>query len=342
MYWFMSKRSLFWGQASGKLGEAVYYRAGGEQRTRAYTATVKNPKSRNQAIQRTKMNNLVAVFKGTKSFVNSFMVPSKSGRSPFNEFVSENIRRATYLASNDMVRFECGGSNGYVFANGKLGELLTGSVITAQATILQAEQKYTVGFPVAAADVQLDDTPSWLSNIGTSEGAYGLVTGKQFYQLLTGANNPLMLPSEFNLSWVVALVAQEGIGYYVYTVKCSATSTDVIRCVDWPYGAERPMQIYARWSGGEFDGEGSTYPTAVTGATGFAVPGDVLFESSDLVEAGGCAAISYKDASGVQISRAVMFYGESLGTEALKYALGGEYAEDIISGYEVKSDKLTE
>ena len=29
----MSKRSLFWGHGSGKLGEAVYYRAGGEQRT---------------------------------------------------------------------------------------------------------------------------------------------------------------------------------------------------------------------------------------------------------------------------------------------------------------------
>lgn len=338
----MSKRSLFWGQASGKLGEAVYYRAGGEQRTRAYTATVKNPKSRNQAIQRTKMNNLVAVFKGTKAFVNSFIVPSKSGRSPFNEFVSENIRRATYLASNDMVRFECGGSNGYVFANGKLGELLTPSVITAQATLVQPESKYTVGFTVAASNVQLDDTPEWLTDILSSEGKFGFVTGKQFYQLLVGEANPLMLPSEFNLSWVVAVIAQEGIGYYVYTVKCSATSTDVIRCVDWPYGAERPMQIFSRWGDGEFDGEGATYPTTIEGVTTFAVPYSELAESSDLVEVGGCAVISYKDASGVQISRAVMYYGQALGEEALKYALNGEYAEDIISGYEIKSDKLTE
>ena len=34
--YIMSKRSLFWGNGAGKLGEAVYYRAGGEQRTRAY------------------------------------------------------------------------------------------------------------------------------------------------------------------------------------------------------------------------------------------------------------------------------------------------------------------
>jgi hypothetical protein len=43
--YIMSKRSLFWGKGSGKLGEAVYYRAGGEQRTRAYVKTVKNPKT---------------------------------------------------------------------------------------------------------------------------------------------------------------------------------------------------------------------------------------------------------------------------------------------------------
>lgn len=61
----MSKRSLFWGQASGKLGEAVYYRAGGEQRTRAYARKIKNPKTRAQALQRTKFNNMVAVFRGT-------------------------------------------------------------------------------------------------------------------------------------------------------------------------------------------------------------------------------------------------------------------------------------
>ena len=59
----MSKRSLFWGQASGKLGEAVYYRAGGEQRTRSYVAKIKNPKTRAQALQRTKFNNMVAVFR---------------------------------------------------------------------------------------------------------------------------------------------------------------------------------------------------------------------------------------------------------------------------------------
>ena len=43
--YIMSKRSLFWGKASGKLGEAVFYRAGGTQRTRTYVKNVKNPKS---------------------------------------------------------------------------------------------------------------------------------------------------------------------------------------------------------------------------------------------------------------------------------------------------------
>ena len=39
----MSKGSLFWANASGKLGEVVQYRAGGEQRARAYVRKIKNP-----------------------------------------------------------------------------------------------------------------------------------------------------------------------------------------------------------------------------------------------------------------------------------------------------------
>ena len=84
----MSKRSLFWGQASGKLGEAVYYRAGGEQRTRSYVAKIKNPKTRAQALQRTKFNNMVAVFRGTSVFVKSLFKAEKSSQSPSNSTIS--------------------------------------------------------------------------------------------------------------------------------------------------------------------------------------------------------------------------------------------------------------
>jgi hypothetical protein len=78
----MSKRSLFWGKASGKLGEAVFYRAGGTQRTRTYVKNVKNPKSYQQALQRTKFNNLVGCFKGISTAVKSFYTKRAPNAKP--------------------------------------------------------------------------------------------------------------------------------------------------------------------------------------------------------------------------------------------------------------------
>lgn len=116
----MSKRSLFWGQASGKLGEAVYYRAGGEQRTRTYVRKIKNPKTRAQALQRTKFNNMVAVFRGTSVFVKSLFKAEKSSQSSFNSFVKRNFPLCLTVADKEMVELGEGGSQNFVFANGSV------------------------------------------------------------------------------------------------------------------------------------------------------------------------------------------------------------------------------
>ena len=94
----MSKRSLFWGNASGKLGEAVFYRAGGEQRTRTWVPKIKNPKSHAQAVQRTKLNNLTALYKGMQTAIQNFTRIEKSGRSAFNQFVANNSNINQWVA----------------------------------------------------------------------------------------------------------------------------------------------------------------------------------------------------------------------------------------------------
>lgn len=86
----MSKRSLFWGQAAGKLGEAVYYRAGGEQRTRAYIAQVKNPRSLAQQLNRASMANLSSFYRATKALLAYSMTNRKSNQSAFNLFVKKS------------------------------------------------------------------------------------------------------------------------------------------------------------------------------------------------------------------------------------------------------------
>lgn len=90
--YIMSKRSLFWGNASGKLGEAVFFRAGGEQRTRTYVAKIANPKTLAQMQNRVGMANLAAFFRSLKPLLKFSMTDRKSNQSAFNVFVQRSKR----------------------------------------------------------------------------------------------------------------------------------------------------------------------------------------------------------------------------------------------------------
>lgn len=83
----MSKRSLFWGNASGKLGEAVLYRAGGEQRARTYVKNVKNPRTRAQMLNRVSMGNLSSFFRANASLLRQSFTNRPANQSGFNAFV---------------------------------------------------------------------------------------------------------------------------------------------------------------------------------------------------------------------------------------------------------------
>ena len=86
----MSKGSLFWANASGKLGESVFYRAGGEQRNRTYVKNVKNPKTKAQMSNRIQMLNLSIIFSELADILR-FSFPNRpSKESGFNAFVKAN------------------------------------------------------------------------------------------------------------------------------------------------------------------------------------------------------------------------------------------------------------
>lgn len=92
----MSKRSLFWGNASGKLGEAVFYRAGGEQRTRTYVQKIKNPKTLAQMVNRVSMKNLSSFYRAAQELLKHSFSNRKANQSGFNAFVqaSKNVQSA--------------------------------------------------------------------------------------------------------------------------------------------------------------------------------------------------------------------------------------------------------
>lgn len=86
----MSKGSLFWGKGSGKLGETVLYRAGGEQRTRTYVAKIKNPKTLAQMENRLSMRNFAQVYRAMQPILSKSFPNRTAKESGFNAFVKAN------------------------------------------------------------------------------------------------------------------------------------------------------------------------------------------------------------------------------------------------------------
>lgn len=95
----MSKGSLFWANASGKLGESVFYRSGGEQRNRTYVKKIKNPKTAAQMAQRLKMVNLVETFKSVGKVIGVSFPNRTVAQSSWNKFCSINASSAIAIMS---------------------------------------------------------------------------------------------------------------------------------------------------------------------------------------------------------------------------------------------------
>lgn len=333
----MSKRSLFWGQASGKLGEAVYYRAGGEQRTRSYVAKIKNPKTRAQALQRTKFNNMVAVFRGTSVFVKSLFKAEKSSQSPFNAFVKRNFPLCLTVADREMVELGEGGSENFVFANGSVNFNTVPSIIPFKP--LGGDENtlgYYWGLPIAGGDVSSPRTV-----VGDIVGLY---TGAEIYQALVGTTNPYNLPAQFALSFIECIQGNVAPAYYTYTVNCAADSTDSLRCVQFPRGAEPPsvakLQTKIIPQATSYTSGAGDKKIQLTGITGILF-GTANMASSD-IDNGVAICLSYRDSAGLQATTSIMTYGGGLREQANAYLPSAAAGSSIVDSYMAVSDKIGE
>lgn len=333
----MSKRSLFWGQASGKLGEAVYYRAGGEQRTRSYVAKIKNPKTRAQALQRTKFNNMVAVFRGTSVFVKSLFKAEKSSQSPFNAFVRRNFPLCLTVADKEMVELGEGGSQNFVFANGSVNFNTMPTIVPFKP--LGNEENtlgYYWGLAIAGGDVSSPRTV-----VGDIVGLY---TGAEIYQALIGTTNPYNLPAQFTLSFIECIQGNVAPSYYTYTVNCAADSKDTLRCIQFPRGAEPPtvteLQFKIVPQAVNYTSGAGDKKIQLTGITG------LLFGSanmaSDDIKNGVAICLSYKDSAGLQATTSIMTYGKSLQGQANEYLPSSAAGSSIVDSYMIISNKIGE
>lgn len=319
----MSKRSLFWGQASGKLGEAVYYRAGGEQRTRTWVPKIKNPKSAGQALQRTKMLNMVAVFRGCKIFVNSFFKPGKSSQSPFNAFLAQNFPLCQWVTAKRGVAEQSGQAIGFQFANGSLGI----------DTSLTADIPANFNADKAGLCLIL---PSTIDNVvPDNDENMSFFRGSSLYKVFTANENPLNLPASFTLSFVQAFQGNENAQFRTFSVECSQSSRDTLRCVQQepnsaPVTADELAALITIAGAKGLDDQ-CTFGGLIFGDAG---------ASLDSVSNAVCVVISYKDATGKVCTNSSMYATPKFQEYANGYVANSDWGNAILAEYTTVSNAL--
>lgn len=94
----MSKGSLFFGNASGKLGQVVLSTVKGQQIARAWQPKVANPKTSQQQLQRAKFANAVKFFKRAQQNLFKFAFEDKrKNESDYNAFMRHNVVSSAVL-----------------------------------------------------------------------------------------------------------------------------------------------------------------------------------------------------------------------------------------------------
>lgn len=199
----MSKRSLFWGNASGKLGEAVLYRAGGEQRARTYVKNVKNPRTRAQMLNRVSMGNLSSFFRANASLLRQSFTNRPSNQSGFNAFVKASKSAASAAIPRAAAMMGYNIPVGLAVSRGTLPfetlqtlvEVGTGSSRKAAILLLHLGRKASA--PEQVFIDLIEDNASFVSTINSAFTAPGFVKNEA-------------LPAKFSVCAVVSEYEDEG------------------------------------------------------------------------------------------------------------------------------------
>lgn len=121
----MSKGSLFFGNASGKLGQVVLSTVKGQQIARAWQPKVANPKTSQQQLQRAKFANSVKFFKRAQQNLFKFAFEDKrKNESDYNAFMRHNVVSSAVLDRSvyDNIAYPALADN-WLLSYGSLGDI---------------------------------------------------------------------------------------------------------------------------------------------------------------------------------------------------------------------------
>lgn len=121
----MSKGSLFFGNASGKLGQVVLSTMKGQQIARAWQPKVANPKTSQQQLQRAKFANSVKFFKRAQQNLFKFAFEDRrKNESDYNAFMRHNVVSSAVLDRSVYDNFNYPAfANDWLLSYGSLGEI---------------------------------------------------------------------------------------------------------------------------------------------------------------------------------------------------------------------------
>ena len=191
----MTKRNFLLGTSAGKLGDMVFYRSGGEQRTRTRVVP-KNPKTIAQMTNRLSMLNLTSMFRSLKPILESSFPTKKSNQSAYNAFVSANkASKPYYIRKADL-------EEGYVvpfgiaISKGNMG-------LTLQPTAVEwSPEKDEAPAYHQVLDCLFNMSGLTYTFATPSEAKRGVyLEGAELYNFVK-QNAKISLPSEFTLTFV--------------------------------------------------------------------------------------------------------------------------------------------
>lgn len=338
----MAKGSQFWGNASGKLGEQVLYRAGGEQRARTYVAKIKNPRSFSQMKNRLLMLNVVSAFRVLKPLLSESFPTRKSNQSAFNAFVQANKNtNGFYISKEDLESGACV-PFGMQISRGTLGMSLNprlekiewpaDSDATAQYGWVVDGLLDFAGFEYTAP-----------KDADHGDQHYYTPTDDELAKIMK-ACCIVALPSQFQLSLVQAGYAaddadlNQDIWQPSFTVfhlqENSSYSRTYGMQTSWP-----KAKIYFRVANIRKDGSGNNVYTFDK-----VIVGSLSLTANNAAEIANGLILSFKEAGKVNVSNSrvglipTKVDGESVQDPTADFREGGFYFEQVMEAYGYKTE----
>lgn len=295
----MSKGSQFWGVASGKLGQQVLYRSGGEQRSRTYVAKIKNPKTLAQMKNRLSMLNFATTYRMLKPILSKSFPNRSAKESGFNAFVKANKSIKSAVINREIanmglcVPYNMLISQGYLTQFGEFKQLTLESEEKVAGFDLSAHPNIAAIRALLGSWDTMDDFPSSLAN----------------WQALWDA---LQLPSDAKFTVVLATYVDDA-----YSVKSYSFGRELNGLDIW----NSPVHaIIIR------DGQDSSYKPILT------------FGGQSSESMVGCI-ISYTDGNGkLQVTNSRMVVPNSNEEYATQFVEGGEVYDQVLNEYGYTAD----